>query len=84
MQGTRGRYYYGSLEAAARFGGRLSDPTPAAEPARPAPPQPLESLERLADPPSAEGKPITRDVVLWGRCGFVPSDKLAAQPEARA
>jgi hypothetical protein len=80
MQGTRGRYYFGSLEAAARFGGRLSDPSPAP---RAATPQPLESLERLADPPAPGNKPITQDVVLWGRCGFVPSEKLA-QPGPRA
>jgi hypothetical protein len=79
MQGTRGRHYFGSLEAAARFGGRLADPTP---PMRPAEGAPLKSLERLADP-QAPGKPVTQDVVLWGRCGFVPSDKLGSTVESK-
>jgi hypothetical protein len=80
MQGTRGRYYYGSLEAAARFAGRRAEPAAITRPASAG--APLESLERLADP-QTPGKPITRDVVLWGRCGFVPSDTLAAASQSR-
>jgi hypothetical protein len=80
MQGTRGRHYFGSLEAAARFGGRLSDPQPTSRSNT----APLESLERLADPAAPGGKPITQDVVLWGRCGFVPSEKLNAPDDPKA
>jgi hypothetical protein len=75
MQGTRGRLYYGgSLEAAARFGvgGRPAEPAIAAQSDAAGP---LESPEPLAVPPSnaSVGAPTTQDLMLWGRCGFVPT-----------
>lgn len=78
MQEAENVVYYGSLEAAARFGGRLGLRQQANLPESAAPSRPAtfeDQLERMADPaltahalPSVETK-----LTQWGRCGYIPS-----------
>ena len=78
MHEANGYVYLGSLEAAARFGGRLGlrQQAELREEHGPGGGSFEEHLERMADPAppasTAEGRPDLKSV-QWGRCGMIPS-----------
>ncbi len=76
MQEADNIVYYGSLEAAARFGGRLGLRQQANLPEHQAP-RFEDHLERMADPVS-RSEPLPRvetKLTQWGRCGYVPEQR---------
>ncbi len=78
MQEANGYIYFGSLEAAARFGGRLGLRQQAKLPEEQGPRDDSfeHHLERMADPRPSTAKPdLGPELKLWGRCGPVPTPR---------
>jgi hypothetical protein len=76
MQEANGHIYFGSLEAAARFGGRLGLRQQAGLPETegPAVDSFEDRLEQMADPAPATPKiDLKPELMQWGRCGFIRS-----------
>jgi hypothetical protein len=78
MQEADNVVYYGSLEAAARFGGRLGLRQQANLPENIGPRSSAfeNQMEQMADPlpPTHEPSPqMESKVTQWGRCGFIPA-----------
>jgi hypothetical protein len=72
------KVYFGSLEAAARFGGRLGLRQQAnlSETEGPAPRRPESAASDLRSPPQPQQFPKS-DVTQWGRCGMISQGMIS-------